>query len=85
MRSQLDCHDDRLPRKTFDIKTRATIAIRRDILNHAHAAGYTISKAMGYLESFEREKYDLIRAAFLKYSFQARIGKMDGIFLAYHS
>lgn len=85
MRSQLDCHDDRLPRKTFDIKTRATVAIRRDMLNYQNNRGYLISKAEGELESFEREKYDLIRAAFLKYSMQVRIGKMDGIFLAYHS
>lgn len=28
---------------------------------------------------------DLIRSAFLKYQFQARIGCMDGIFVAYHS
>ena len=28
---------------------------------------------------------DLIRSAFLKYQFQARIGGMDGIFVAYHS
>ena len=26
-----------------------------------------------------------MRAAFLKYSFQARIGNMDGIFVAYHN
>ena len=85
MRSQLDCQDSRLPKKTFDIKTRATIAIRRDQLNFEKASGYQISTARGYLGSFEREKYDLIRSAFLKYSMQARIGNMDGIFLAYHS
>jgi hypothetical protein len=85
MRSQLDCHDNRLPRKTFDIKTRATVAIRMDTLNYRMNRGYLISKAEGALESFEREKYDLIRSAFLKYSMQVRIGNMDGIFLAYHS
>jgi hypothetical protein len=85
MRSQLDCHDDRLPRRTFDIKTRATVAIRMDRLNHMMNRGYLISKGQGELESFEREKYDLIRSAFLKYSMQVRIGNMDGIFLAYHS
>lgn len=85
MRSQLDCHDSRLPRKTFDIKTRATVAIRMDMLNHLNNRGYLISKAEGDLESFEREKYDLVRSAFLKYSMQVRIGQMDGIFLAYHS
>ena len=34
MRSQIDCQDPRLPRKTFDIKTRATISVRLDRLNH---------------------------------------------------
>lgn len=85
MRSQLDCHDDRLPRKTFDIKTRGSIALRRDMLNHLSASGYQITSLTGHLSSFEREKYDLIRSAFLKYSMQVRIGAMDGIFLAYHS
>ena len=37
------------------------------------------------MESFEREYYDLIRSAFLKYSFQARIGNMDGVFVTYHN
>ena len=53
------------------------------------------------MESFEREYYDLIRSAFLKYryenlnfsnqinsnlfSFQVRIGNMDGIIVAYHN
>lgn len=54
--------------------------------------------------SFEKEYYDLIRSAFLKYryvsithgpvithptelsySFQARIGNMDGVLVAYHN
>lgn len=85
MRSQLDCHDSRLPRSTFDIKTRATVAIRLDRLNYLMNRGYLIRRAEGFLGSFEREKYDLIRSAFLKYSMQVRIGQMDGIFLAYHS
>ena len=37
------------------------------------------------MESFEREYYDLIRSAFLKYSFQARIGNMAGVFVTYHN
>lgn len=85
MRSQLDCHDDRLPRRTFDIKTRGTVALRQDMLNYIANAGYQITSLTGGLQSFEREKYDLIRSAFLKYSMQVRIGNMDGIFLAYHS
>ncbi|KAJ1028142.1 hypothetical protein NDA13_003588 [Ustilago tritici] len=85
MRSQLDCHDPRLPRKTFDLKTRASIGIRNDRANYVEGSGYQIRRATGVLESFEREYYDMIRAAFLKYNFQARIGHMDGIFVAYHT
>ena len=48
-------------------------------------SGYQIRSLQGDLESFEREYYDLIRSAFLKYSFQARIGNMDGVFVAYHN
>lgn len=85
MRSQLDCHDPRLPRKTFDLKTRASIGIRNDRANYVEGSGYQIRRAKGIVESFEREYFDMIRAAFLKYNFQARIGHMDGIFVAYHT
>lgn len=36
-------------------------------------------------QSYEREFYDMVRATFLKYIFQARIGDMAGIFVAYHN
>lgn len=86
MRSQLDCVDPRLPGTgVFDMKTRACMAIRMDLLNFEENSGYLIRKQHGLLESFEREYYDLIRSAFLKYNFQARIGNMDGIFCAYHN
>ena len=85
MRSQLDCQDDRLPRRTFDLKTRASVVIRNDRANYVEGSGYQIRRATGLIESFEREYFDMIRAAFLKYNFQARIGHMDGIFVAYHS
>ena len=85
MRSQLDCYDERLPRKTFDIKTRACVAVRHDILNYKAGGGYLIKKSKGLLESFEREYFDMVRGAFLKYNLQARIGAMDGIFVAYHN
>ncbi|PWN96183.1 Pet127-domain-containing protein, partial [Tilletiopsis washingtonensis] len=85
MRSQLDCSDERLPRRTFDLKTRAVAAVRQDRANWVEAGGYAIRQLDGAHESFEREMYDLVRSAFLKYYFQARIGHMDGIFLAYHS
>ncbi|CAE6523967.1 unnamed protein product [Rhizoctonia solani] len=86
LRSQLDCADSRLPGTgVFDLKTRAAISVRRDIWNIEVGSGYQIRSATGPLESFEREYYDLCRSAFLKYSFQARIGAMDGIFVAYHN
>lgn len=85
MRSQLDCSDDRLPGKTFDLKSRAVITIRSDRANWVEASGYQIKHMTGLYESFERERYDMTRAAFLKYYLQARIGCMDGIFVAYHN
>ncbi|KAJ4491307.1 mitochondrial protein Pet127-domain-containing protein [Lentinula edodes] len=86
LRSQLDCHDSRLPGTgVFDIKTRACLPIRMDILNFEESSGYLIRKNSGLMESFEREYFDLIRSAFLKYQFQARIGNMDGVFVAYHN
>ena len=46
---------------------------------------YRLNHTIGQFESIEREDYDLLRSAFLKYSLQARIGHMDGIFIAYHN
>ncbi|KAH8552785.1 mitochondrial protein Pet127-domain-containing protein [Umbelopsis sp. PMI_123] len=85
LRSQLDCYHSKLPKKVFDLKTRAVIPIRMDQANYTNYLGYSLTKQQGMVESFEREYYDMIRAAFLKYSFQARIGHMDGIFVAYHN
>lgn len=86
MRSQLDAHDPRLPGTgMFDLKTRAVLAIRMDVDNYAEGSGYEIFQRHGEYESFEREYYDMIRAAFLKYSLQVRMGRMDGIFVAYHN
>ncbi|EJD41266.1 Pet127-domain-containing protein [Auricularia subglabra TFB-10046 SS5] len=86
LRGQLDCVDPRLPGTgVFDIKTRATMLVRLDRWNMEDFAGYEITKQHGLMESFEREQYDLIRSAFLKYAFQARIGNMDGCIVAYHN
>ncbi|KAK6462392.1 mitochondrial protein Pet127-domain-containing protein [Scheffersomyces coipomensis] len=99
MRSQMDCYDSRLPRGSFDIKTRAACAIRYDVNNRIGSDmvvgspeydgkdnHYQIWKLNGEYESFEREFKDLIRSgSLLKYLFQARIGQMDGIFVAYHN
>lgn len=89
VRSQLDAYDPNLPGTgVFDLKTRAVSAIRYD-LSHVESnnnqTGYEINKVYGEFESLEREYFELIRSALLKYSLQARIGKMDGIFVAYHN
>ncbi|THC87163.1 hypothetical protein EYZ11_013391 [Aspergillus tanneri] len=86
MRSQLDAYDPRLPGTgMFDLKTRAVVSIRMDARNFEHGLGYEIQGRFGAYESYEREYYDMIRAAFLKYSLQVRIGRMDGIFVAFHN
>ena len=86
MRSQLDAHDPRLPGSgVVDVKTRAVVSIRMDVGGYEKGVGYEIRKRFGQWESFEREYYDMIRAAFLKYSLQVRMGRMDGIFVAYHN
>ncbi|TGJ73269.1 hypothetical protein EYR41_000377 [Orbilia oligospora] len=85
-RSQLDAHDDRLPGTgVFDLKTRGVISIRMNAAEPATGWGYQIKTADGQFESFEREYYDLIRSAFMKYSLQVRMGRMDGCFVAYHN
>jgi hypothetical protein len=88
VRSQLDARDDRLPGSgIFDIKTRAVLPIRMDSMetNQATGKNYEIKKLHGQYESFERELYDMSRATMMKYSLQARLGRMDGIFVAYHN
>ncbi|EXJ79727.1 hypothetical protein A1O3_08010 [Capronia epimyces CBS 606.96] len=86
LRSQLDAHDPRLPGTgMFDLKTRAVAAVRMMVHKHETGAGYQIKERFGTWESFEREYYDMMRSAFLKYSLQVRMGRMDGIFVAYHN
>ncbi|PSS10590.1 hypothetical protein M430DRAFT_108123, partial [Amorphotheca resinae ATCC 22711] len=86
LRSQLDAHDPRLPGTgMFDLKTRAVVSIRMDTKEYEQGMGYEIRGRHGEYESFEREYYDMIRAAFLKYSLQVRMGRMDGIFVAFHN
>lgn len=86
LRSQLDAQDDRLPGTgMFDIKTRAVLPVRMRSGDHEPMTGYEISQAQGQFESFEREYYDMMRGTALKYSLQARMGHMDGIFVAYHN
>lgn len=89
LRSQLDAYDPKLPGTgVFDLKTRAVAAIRHDLSfveSNNNYTGYEIDKVYGEFESLEREFFELIRSTMLKYSLQARIGKMDGIFVAYHN
>ncbi|ORY71670.1 mitochondrial protein Pet127-domain-containing protein, partial [Pseudomassariella vexata] len=86
MRSQLDAHDPRVPGTgMFDLKTRAVISIRMDAKGFQKGLGYEIRQRFGQWESFEREYHDMIRSAFLKYSLQVRMGRMDGIFVAFHN
>jgi hypothetical protein len=86
MRSQLDAIDPRLPGTgVFDLKTRAVVSIRMNHKDYEEGAGYQLRHSLGEWESFEREFYDMTRATMLKYSLQVRMGRMDGIFLAYHN
>lgn len=86
MRAQLDAHDPRLPGTgTFDLKTRAVASIRHNVQQHEEGFGYQIKTRFGDWESYEREYFDMIRSAFLKYSLQVRLGQMDGIFVAFHN
>lgn len=86
MRSQLDAHDSRLPGTgMFDLKTRAVVAVRMDAKQYERGMDYEIKTRQGAWESYEREYFDMIRAAFLKYSLQVRMGRMDGIFVAFHN
>lgn len=89
IRSQLDAYGDHLPGSgIFDLKTRAVVSVRHDlpyIQKHGNFTGYEIDKVYGEFESLEREFFEVIRSALLKYSLQARMGFMDGIFLAYHN
>ncbi|GAB1742757.1 hypothetical protein NU219Hw_g8469t1 [Hortaea werneckii] len=86
MRSQLDAYDSRLPGQgTFDLKTRAVVSIRMDAEDYGKMLGYEIHTLQGNFESYEREYYDMLRSTMLKYMLQARMGRMDGIFVAYHN
>jgi hypothetical protein len=86
MRSQLDAYDPRLPGTgIFDLKTRAVVSIRMNHQEYETGKGYQIRYDHGEWESYEREYYDMTRATMLKYSLQVRMGRMDGIFVAYHN
>lgn len=71
MRSQLDCHDPWLPRRTFDLKTRAVLPVRMDVANYSRYRDYRLVKSHGLYCSFEREYYDMCRSALLKYKYSS--------------
>ena len=86
MRSQLDAHDPRLPGTgMFDLKTRAVVSVRMNTEDYEPMTGYEIQTLQGRFQSYEREYYDMMRSTMLKYMLQVRMGRMDGIFLAYHN
>ncbi|KAK5166152.1 uncharacterized protein LTR77_008413 [Saxophila tyrrhenica] len=86
MRSQLDAYDPRLPGTgMFDLKTRAVVTVRMDTTDFEPMTGYQIHTLQGRFESYEREYYDMIRSTMLKYMLQVRMGRMDGIFIAFHN
>jgi len=86
VRSQLDAYDPRLPDEgMFDLKTRAVLPIRMSVRDHEWGMNYNIKQQHGEYESYEREYHDMARAVMLKYSLQVRLGRMGGIFVAYHN
>lgn len=87
LRSQLDASDPNLGvgNHVFDLKTRATLPIRLDVSNYQNYLEYKIVQEKGLFHSFEREKWDMCRGAYLKYALQCRIGGMGGILVAYHN
>ncbi|KAK5660125.1 hypothetical protein OQA88_13594 [Cercophora sp. LCS_1] len=86
MRSQLDAYDPMVPNGgLFDLKTRAVVTIRMDARNPKKGDSYEIIRRHGNWQSYEREYFDMMRSAFLKYSLQVRMGRMDGIFVAFHN
>lgn len=87
LRSQIDCIGKNKQNKEifFEIKTRAVCPIRYDLDNYTDYLDYEIKTLLGKYQSFEREFYDLIRGAFLKYLFQIKIGGMEGAFISYHN
>lgn len=87
LRSQIDCAGkDKFGNDiVYEIKTRAASPIRYDVHNYFDYLNYEMDSLLGKHSSYEREFYDLIRGAFLKYLFQLKIGGMDGAFISYHN
>jgi len=56
-----------------------------NILNYERHTDYVPTNILGTGESYEREFYDMARSTMIKYDFQATLGDMNGIFVAYHN
>jgi hypothetical protein len=69
----------------FDLKTRATFPIRMDASSYSLYTSYKFSQPEGLFYSYEREYYDMLRSTGLKWILQARLGRMDGFFIMYHT
>lgn len=81
MRSQLDGIDSRLPGTgVFDIKTRATASIRFDIENVEEGQHYMMDALHGVGATFERERYDMMRSAWLKYGYVSSSSSTMSVF-----
>ncbi|RKO89771.1 mitochondrial protein Pet127-domain-containing protein [Blyttiomyces helicus] len=72
LRAQLDCTDGK--NKTFDLKTRGTLAVRMSPLDYMENIGYKVKHLTGLLESYEREYYDMLRGTMIKYWYARIIG-----------
>lgn len=88
IRSHSGCHDSRLPGTgLFGVKPRAVCAVRDD-MEYAeihNGSDYQLNQLVGSYESYEREKVDFMTSTLFESSLQARIGRQDGIFVAYHN
>ncbi|CAG9327408.1 unnamed protein product [Blepharisma stoltei] len=87
IRSQIDTEsiDEQGNPFVFEIKTRASAPIRYDVENYNLYTDYLINSRSGYVNSYEREYFDLLRSIILKYLFQIKLGRMDGALIAYHN
>lgn len=87
LRSQIDCQgcDAQGAPLVFELKSRAAAPIRYLVTEYYKFLDYRVEGIYGALNSYERELWDLIRGAFLKYYFQLKIGNMNGAMVVYHS
>lgn len=61
------------------------LSVRHNVDTYEKHLEYLLDSLRGEFNSYEREWYDMARSVLLKYSFQARLGRMTGVFVAYHN